>query len=200
MFIIFKTYVMRIKELEKREGIKYVAVFKNHGKDAGTSIMHSHSQIVAYNLVPTAIQREEDVLRAYARANSCCAFCKILNVEKTSYRHVYENSSFVSFTPYASRVPYELWFFPKRHVLSVKELSDSEIKDLCEMLKRALLKLKAMDASYNMYLHNGSGDEKHFHFHVEILPRTTTWAGFELGTGTYILTISPEDAAEYYRS
>ncbi len=200
MFNIFKTYVMRIKELERRENVKYVAVFKNHGKDAGTSIMHSHSQIVAYNLVPVSIQREEDAVKTYAKANSCCAFCKIINVEKTSYRRVFENQSFVSFTPYASRLPYELWFFPKRHVISVKELSDSEIKDLCEMLKKALTKLKAMDASYNMYLHNGSGSEKNFHFHVELLPRVATWAGFELGTDTYILSVSPEDAAEYYRS
>ena len=225
MVDIFKTYIMRIKELEKKQEIKYVFVLKNHGKDAGTSIVHSHSQIIAYNLIPTIILQKEKAVARYAEdaakkdaenaaktgaeeagnsPASHCPYCRILNIEKTSHRKVHENNTFVCFTPYASRMPYEIWFFPKRHVVHVKDLNDDELHDLCEILKKVIVKLKALDsadngASFNYYLHNGTGKEKQFHFHLELLPRTSKWAGFELGSETIINTTSPEDAAEYYR-
>jgi UDPglucose--hexose-1-phosphate uridylyltransferase len=202
---IFKTYKKRIEELEKEENVKYVIAFKNHGKDAGTSIKHSHSQIVAYNIVPSLIKEEEEAVKKYAEnaANNNmdphCAYCKILNIEKTSDRKVFENNSFVCFTPYASKMPYEIWFMPKRHVISIKELNENELFDLAEILKKTLVRLEKMGASYNFYLHNGTGDEKQFHFHIELLPRISKWAGFELGTGTIINSVTPEDAAKYYR-
>ncbi|MBT4825050.1 galactose-1-phosphate uridylyltransferase [Candidatus Woesearchaeota archaeon] len=205
MVDVFKTYILRIKELEQKKDVKYVLVFKNHGKDAGTSLVHSHSQIVAYNLVPTIIQQKEKAIAKYAEkaANNNsephCAYCKILNIEKTSDRKVFENNNFVCFTPYASRMPYEVLFFPKRHVVSVKYLNDGELYDLCDLLKKVLVKLKEFNASYNFYLHNGTGKEHQFHFHVELLPRITKWAGFELGSETIINTTSPEDAALFYR-
>ena len=57
-----ESYKMRIEELSKKENIKYVFVFKNKGKDAGTSIAHTHTQIAATSLVPTIIQKEESAI------------------------------------------------------------------------------------------------------------------------------------------
>ena len=34
---------------------------------------------------------------------------------------------------------------------------------------------------------------------MEVYPALSTWAGFEKGTGTYINTIKPENAAEELR-
>lgn len=197
---VIRIYILRIKELDKKEGVKYVLVFKNHGAEAGTSIVHSHSQVIAYNLVPRIILAKEDAVKKYVEKNNCCPYCKILDIEKTSYRRVFENNTFVCFTPYASRVPYEIWFFPKRHVHSVVQLDDRELYDLSDMLKKVLLKLKNMDASFNFYLHNGTGSEKNFHFHIELLPRISKWAGFELGSETIINSVYPEDAADFYRN
>ncbi|MBI4454115.1 DUF4931 domain-containing protein, partial [Candidatus Woesearchaeota archaeon] len=211
---VFNTYIFRIKELEKKPDVKYVLVFKNHGPNAGTSIVHSHSQVIAYNLVPTIIKQKEDAVRTYvnkkeeavrkcADNNQCssdsCPYCRIIAIEKTSFRKMFENKTFVCFTPYASRMPYEVWFFPKRHILKAEELNNSEKYDLCEILKKVLVKLKEINASYNFYLHSGTGNERNFHFHIELLPRISTWAGFEFGTETIINTTSPEDAAEFYR-
>lgn len=221
---VFNTYIFRIKELEKKPDVKYVLVFKNHGSNAGTSIVHSHSQVIAYNLMPTIIKQKEEAVRNYvdkkeeavkkyneehnknnnedkksAEHNTVCPYCKIMNIEKTSFRKVFENKTCVCFTPYASRMPYEVWFFPKRHIVKAEELSNIEINDLCDLLKKVLVKLKEMNASYNFYLHSGTGNERNFHFHIELLPRISTWAGFEFGTDTIINTTSPEDAAEFYR-
>ncbi|MBN1502970.1 galactose-1-phosphate uridylyltransferase [Candidatus Woesearchaeota archaeon] len=190
---VLEVYKERIEMLSKLPDIKYVAVFKNSGREAGTSLVHSHSQIIAYNLIPPIITEKEQACR---KSNSC-PYCKMLNIEKNSYRRCYENEHFLSFTPYASRFPMEVWMLPKRHVLSIAELSGPEMTALAEMLKRILLKLKDLNAPYNYYLQYGL--EK-MHFHIEILPRLSTLAGFEFSTGTIINTLTPEEAAGFYRN
>jgi UDPglucose--hexose-1-phosphate uridylyltransferase len=86
---------------------------------------------------------------------------------------------------------------PKRHAVRLGELTEQEINDLAEILKKILLKLKVLNADYNFYLQCGIDD---MHFHIEVCPRMATWAGFELSTGTIINIMSPESAALYYRS
>ena len=46
----------RINALQKLKGISYVLAFKNHGKKAGTSIIHSHVQIAAVSVMPPRIK------------------------------------------------------------------------------------------------------------------------------------------------
>lgn len=176
----------------KNPNIKYVSVFKNKGKRAGTSIQHTHTQLIAYNIVPEAILKKELAVSKF----SSCPYCSILNIEMTSRRACFDNEAFAAFTPYASRFPFEIWIFPKKHVLNINEFEDKEFVFLAEILKKILLKLKSLNAAYNFYLQYGV---KNMHFHIEITPRLSTWAGFELSTGTVINTMSPEDAAEFYK-
>ena len=74
---LLEVYKVRFHDLSKLKNIKYVQVFKNHGKDAGTSLVHSHSQIVAVAQVPTLIQEEIDASKRYKK----CPYCEILNLE-----------------------------------------------------------------------------------------------------------------------
>ncbi len=191
---VFNIYIKRINALNEIAGVEYVLVFKNHGKEAGTSLVHSHSQVVAYNRIPKLIQEE---IEGYKKFETC-PFCQIISIERESYRAVFENNSFVSFTPYASRFPLELWIFPKRHVDSITKLSQFELKDLATILKRILFKLESQHIPYNFYLHNAPQGED-FHFHIEIVPRISLLAGFELGSGDYVNIISPESAANFYK-
>ncbi len=190
---ILKVYAARIKELSSFENIKYVVVFKNSGSAAGTSLVHTHSQVIAYNIVPEIILRKEDVYSG----KRVCPYCKIVDIEKTSDRRCYENGAFAAFTPYASRYPLEIWIFPKRHIKNITDFVDDEYYQLAEILKKILLKLKELNAPYNMYLQYGISK---LHFHIEITPRLATWAGFELGSDTIINSITPEDAANFYRN
>lgn len=192
---LFKVYNNRIKEISKEPSVKYVLVFKNHGEEAGTSLLHSHTQIIGYNIIPVVVNKKEEACSRYPS----CPYCRIMEIEKTSFRRVHENDSFVCFTPYASRFPYEIWFFPKRHIISSTEMNDDELKGLAELMQKVLKKLKSINASYNFYFHNGTGNTQKFHFHIELTPRLSKWAGFELGSETIINTVSPEDAAEFYR-
>ena len=113
---VIEMYIKRLKEISKDKQIKYAALFKNRGKDAGASISHSHSQIIAYNLFPTKIQRKLDAVKKYDK----CPYCEIIESEKNSDRRCYENKDFVAFTPYASSFPFELWYLPKRHFASIR--------------------------------------------------------------------------------
>lgn len=189
---LLRIYSNRITELSKKEGIKYVSVFKNNGRDAGTSIAHTHSQVIAYNIVPIHIKEEENVHKEKNKD----LYGEIIESEKNSKRRIMENETMISFCPYASRFPMEAWIFPKRNICNITEFSEEEYKDFAKILKNILVKLKSINASYNFDLHYGI---KNVRFHMEIMPRITKWAGFEHATGTIINVVSPEDAAKFYR-
>jgi len=191
---VLKVYAGRINELSKLEKTKYVVLFKNHGAQAGTSLVHSHTQVASFNIVPKLVQDEAD---AVSKFNSC-PFCDIINIEKNSDRRCFENNSFVAFTPYASRFNYEIWLFPKKHYKNITELSNEELDDMAELMLKILRKLKELNCSYNYVLHHAP-EGTDLHFHIEFLPRIAIWAGFEFTTNIMVNSVSPENAAEFYR-
>jgi UDPglucose--hexose-1-phosphate uridylyltransferase len=192
IFEVMKVYRQRTEEIKKIPNVKYVIVFKNNKRDGGTSIRHSHSQAIGYNLIPTIIKEKEEAVSKH----SSCPYCRIMWIENGSYRRCFENDSVIAFTPYASVAPFEIWLFPKRHVLSLNDMNDKELYDMSDILNKVLKKLKLINAPYNFYLHYGIDK---MHFHIAVVPRTTIQAGFELGTGTIINVLPPEKAAEFYR-
>jgi UDPglucose--hexose-1-phosphate uridylyltransferase len=187
-------YIERINNLSKKENIEYVSIFKNHGREAGTSLVHSHSQIIAYNKLPNLIKDKVQAVKNY----SSCPYCEIINIEKDSDRRCFENNNFVAFSPYASRFHFEIWIFPKDHIKNITDMTDPQIWELAEILKKALSRLKELNISYNMALFYSPHGED-LHFHIEITPRQAIWAGFELLTEDIINSMSPEDSARFYR-
>ncbi len=187
---LLEVYNERIEELEKN--YEYVCVFKNHGEKAGTSIVHPHSQVVAYNIVPTSVME---------KVNACNGedpYGRIIEREKDSERKVFENDAFICFCPYASRYPLEIIFFPKRYVERLNELKEIEIFDLAKLLKKVTKKLKKINAPYNMYIHYAPKGKK-LRLQISICPRLVTLAGFEMSSETIINSVPPEEAAKYYR-
>lgn len=191
---VLKTYKLRIEEMLCVEGIKYVTVFKNQGEAAGASLTHSHSQIISLSFVPPEITEKIDAIKKY----QSCPYCDIINNEKNSYRRCFENDSFVSFTPYASRFNYEIMILPKNHITTFEKFEEKTFVDLASMMRKILQKVEALTSSYNLVLfYSPKGED--LHFHIEVLPRIATWAGFEFDSGIEINTVSPEYAASYYR-
>jgi len=191
---VLKVYKERIEKLEKKKGIKYVLVFKNSGAKGGTSLIHSHTQLAAYNKIPQLVQ---DEVKASIKKGKC-EYCNIIKKEAKSKRWIKQNKNFVAFCPYASRFNYEAWIFPKKHIKNITEMNDNEINDLAELLKHILVKINKITDSYNFFLHYAPKG-KDLHFHIEVCPRIATWAGFELGSNDIINSVSPETAAKYYR-
>ena len=189
---LLEVYRDRIDDLSNEQNIKYVCVFKNHGRQGGTSIFHTHSQVMALNHVPKDVRDEVEASKKFGK----CPYCDIINIEKESLRRCFENDDFVAFTPYASRFNYEIWIFPKTHIRTLGDVQN--LGSLAEIMKKVLKKLKSIGADYNYYVHY-SPEGEDLHFHIEVAPRIATWAGFELGSGDVINSVSPEDAAKFYR-
>ena len=189
---VLEVYQRRIEDLSGKPNIKYVCVFKNHGQKGGTSIVHSHSQIMAINHLPKEVRDEVEASKRFGK----CPYCDIINIEKGSLRRCFENDDFVAFAPYASRFNYEIWIFPKAHIRTLGDVKN--LNSLAEIMKKVLKKLKKIGADFNYYLHYYP-DGEDLHFHIEVAPRIATWAGFELGSGTVINSVPPEDAAKFYR-
>lgn len=196
---VFKTYERRRIALEKK--YKYVSIFKNVGEAAGASLAHSHSQLIATPIIPSIVSLEKEASQRYYEKWHRCPWCdEIKKIDKKRVGTESENTMVM--TPNAPRFPYEVWVMPKRHVGNFSELEYDESRDFCKLLKECLEKAYGLAGSYNYVVHNApaKGSEKSYHFHVEILPRTSTHAGFEIGEGAYIISVSPENSAKLYRS
>ncbi|MDP3765430.1 MAG: DUF4931 domain-containing protein [Nanoarchaeota archaeon] len=191
---LLEVYKVRIRELSKLKDIKYVDIFKNHGKDAGTSLAHSHTQVVALPQVPTLVRQESEAAKKYKK----CPFCEIIRLESKTKRKIFETKNVIAFAPFASRFNYEAWIFTKQHKKTMEELEEYEFEDLAAALKKILVKLKKISASYNFYVHY-SPEKENLHFHIEVTPRLATWGGFEISTDAVINSVLPEDAARFYR-
>jgi len=198
---IIWAYRDRIIELSKDPRIKYVIIFKNHGKDAGASLFHPHSQIIATPIIPSVIKTEIDNAKEYFDLRDRCLFCDIITQERGHQeRIVFENNSFLAFCPFASSFPFEMWIIPKKHQHRFEDIDKNHVVDLAETMKTVFSKLyKLLDnPPYNMMIHTSpanSNNKEYFHWHIEIIPRLTKVAGFEWGTGIYINPIPPEIAA-----
>lgn len=184
----------RIKDLSKISGIKYVDVFKNQGKDAGTSLAHTHTQVMALPQIPPLVSEEITAAKKYKK----CPYCDIVRTEAKSRRKIFETKNIAAFAPFASRFNYEAWIFTKQHKKNMEELSEGELNDISIALKKILVKLKKINASYNFFIHYAP-DKADLHFHIEITPRLATWGGFEISSNAIINSVMPEDAARFYR-
>ncbi len=154
--------------------------------------MHSHSQIIALNHIPKDVRDEVEACKMFKG----CPYCDIVNIESQGIRKCFENESFIAFAPYASRFNYEIWVFPKKHIRTLGDVEN--LKHLAEIMRKILGKIKELGADFYYYLHYAPEGED-LHFHIEVAPRIATWAGFELGSGEIINSVSPEDAAAFYR-
>ncbi len=195
---VVDVFAERVRALEEISGVKEVTLFKNQGKNAGASLSHSHSQIIALNSVSRNSAEEAGAFEAFFEERGICPYCKIVSLEMDSQRRVHENNSFACFTPFASRAGYQLSIFPKRHSRHFSEMSEGEKRDFASILKKALYSLKGLAPDYNLFFKNALPG-KDFHWHVSIMPRLMTRAGFEEATDTIINVFSPEDCAAYYR-
>ena len=209
-------YRERYRDLDGDPRFKYLLLFRNHGRQAGASLAHPHSQLIALPIVPKRAEEELEGAQAYFAREGRCVFCDILRQEVglppfggegpegNGRRLVWKNDEFVAFAPYASWCPFELWILPRRHTASFGALDDGQLRPLAEILRAVLGRLHACLANppYNYIIHTAPYDAKvdHFyHWHIEVLPRLSQVAGFEWGSGFYINTVPPEDAARYLR-
>lgn len=205
MALVFKAYKERIIDLEKDLRFRYVMVFKNHGRAAGASLEHSHSQLIALPILPRMIVSELEGAQSHYKYKERCIFCDIIRQEiQQKERIVCENDGFITIMPFAPRTPFEMWILPKKHGSAFYTQNDGELYSLAELFSESLQRLcKCIpNVPYNYVLHTDplrSGGLEYYHWHFEIVPTLTSIAGFEWGSGFYINPLPPEEAALFLR-
>lgn len=206
MEFLIRAYKERYLALKTSECVKYISIFHNHGYFAGASQNHPHSQIMAIPIIPLDIRRSLGGSEKYYQSHKKCVHCVMLEWEITDKKRIiFENELAIAFCPFISRGAFEIRIFPKIHQSYFEQINEDELKRFAEALRISLAKLRCglNDPDYNFYIHTApvkdDADWHHYHWHVEILPKTGIWAGFELGTGIEISTIEPEKAAEFLR-
>jgi len=202
---VLRAYKARYDALSLDSRIAQVTIFKNHGADAGTSLEHPHSQLIASPVISHQVrERLEEALRHYDEYGECM-FCQMIAEELAEQtRLVLASDHFVALEPFASPTPFATYIFPRRHMAGFADAGASEIMDLARVLRTVLAKLYhgLQDPDFNYTIRSAPVEAtgvKYFHWYVSIIPRLTRVAGFELGSGMFINTVLPEAAAQFLR-
>jgi UDPglucose--hexose-1-phosphate uridylyltransferase len=173
--------------------LRYSQAIVNAGREAGASLEHPHGQLMGMSFVPRELAEEQ---ARFARFTARCLLCTTIEAEESvGQRIVYKDDEVLVVCPYWSSVPYEMLVLPRRHDPHMHTAPD----DVVTAVGRALrISLKALtrsigDVAYNLVFHAAPfrvGDP--FHWHVHLVPKATTRAGFEMGTGVAINIVPPE--------
>jgi UDPglucose--hexose-1-phosphate uridylyltransferase len=206
---VFAACIARMRDLRRDPRFEHIAVFRNHRREAGATLDHPHSQIVAFPLVPHGVAEQLQGSHAYFAAHARCVFCDITADEvRQRQRVVMETDHFVIICPYASPVPYGTQILPRRHCADLDGMGVEEQADLARAMQRLLIAYRAAlsNPPYNLVYHTapvqapadapyGQHLQSHYHWHAEIAPRLTGVTGAEWGTGFPVNPVSPEEAA-----
>ena len=190
----------RLQDLKRDSRFASAVIFKNHGRAAGARLDHSHSQLVAFPIVPPALAEKVRRGSSHYEKTGRCLFCEVVAQELTDGRRIICDNAILAFAPFASRVPFETWLMPRDHAPRFEEIADSALELLATTIRSVLARIDwALERpAYNLVLHTGplTGEaDQAFHWHLEILPRVTRYSGLEWGSGMQRNPVAPEDAA-----
>jgi UDPglucose--hexose-1-phosphate uridylyltransferase len=204
--LILRMAQSRYLDLMRDARFQTVVIFKNHGESAGTSLRHPHWQIIATPVVPRMLRLKYAVATDYFDLTGGSLYSDKIHDELVEKNRVLDvNDEFVAILPFASHLPFETWILPRRQQASFGRLESDQFPLLAAALKTALLRLHLGlgNPDFNLAIDTsarGDEDKPYFTWHVRILPRLSTPAGFELGSGMSINTVLPEEAAEFLRN
>lgn len=183
------------ERMRAHAGAAYVQVVVNEGSTAGASLPHTHAQLYALPFVPPAIARERERAGAYGERTAGGGLLSDVLVEEVRRRErlvaIDEEAALIC--PWASRSPYELRVVPRRAEVSFAE-SDRGAA-MVRTAMRALAERFDGPPELNLWVVTAPRGAEQFHWHVDIAPRLSVKAGFELGTGVDINVYPPERAA-----
>jgi UDPglucose--hexose-1-phosphate uridylyltransferase len=202
---VLRTLQLRFHDLLRDIRFQTIVIFKNYGEEAGTSLRHPHWQLIATPVVPRTLRLKHAVATDYFDQTGNCLYCVLLEEELAfGERVIVENDHYAAIMPYAAHVPFETWILPKTHQPSFGRTEPERLRPLAHLLKTVLTRLFTAleNPDFNLTINTtprGDEDKRYFLWHIEIVPRLTKPAGFELGSGMAINTVMPEEAARFLR-
>ncbi len=213
---VLTTFQHRVEDLRGDPRFRHTVIFRNYGSVAGASLSHPHSQLIALPIMPQLVRAKLQAAREHYAHKERCIFCDLIKQELDfGDRLVAATDYFVTVSPFASRFPFELAVYPRRHCHDIVLATEEETWALAHTLIDILGRMKSTldNPAYNMIIQTspsirprpGRPDywgtiEMDYHWHIEIFPRLTKMAGFEWGTGFYINPVAPEEATQHLRN
>ncbi len=203
--VVFQAYRERLLAWRKLGTMRYGVVFKNYGLDAGASLIHSHSQLICTDFLPSDVFKVQKRMQQYMDEHRRCYVCDVLEQEmQSNERIVAQNDHYVALCPFASRLPYSVSIVPKRHQSQFETNTNENLEDLARIAMRVLkaFETEHPQASYNTILQTSPFDllsNSIFHWRLKIIPRLCKVAGFEWSSDCFINTVTPEEAARKLR-
>lgn len=197
---VLQAFRARMLDLRRDPRFKHIMIVKNHGP-ALSALPHPHSHVVAFPIVPRRIDEELKGTFNYYQFHDRCIYCDMIGQESgRAERMIVETERVACFIPFASRYPYETWILPKNHAYDFGQISDAEIAELADVMRRLFgcLRTALNDPPYSLALHSSPLQAQlrpQYHWHFEIRPRVEMIHGFEWATGLFIHTLPPEEAA-----
>lgn len=202
---VLDAYQLRYLKLMKEKFVNYISIFHNEGRESGATQPHCHSQIITTPLIDSDLKKALFNSEVYFKNKRKCIYCQMNIIDKKNKKRViFENQDFLVLCPFASKSAFEIIISPKKHSPYFEKITEKEKWQLAKAFQISLKKLyKGLNnPSYNFYLHTAPCDGKEYpfyHWHFTIFPKTSVWAGFELGARMEISAIEPEKAADYLR-
>lgn len=192
---VFKATADRLLCWKNDAAIKSFQVFKNVGRLAGASLAHPHLQVMALNHLPAQLAVEAERERRWMAEQGQSYAAHLMEQMEKSQTLVHRADMFVSLCPPVSRFPYEVWLLP-RNETPYLQLQQLEWIELARHLKHVLQRMQSV---LGLFAHNIvwrlPPHSTSIGWRLEIIPRLTTWAGLELGSGMHVNPVLPEYAA-----
>lgn len=185
--------------LMQDERVQYVLPFENRGREIGVTLDHPHGQIYAFSHIPALIAREAD---SFMHSNPLDNVASQINPALI----LAQNECGLVMVPEWGRYPFETWVVPHRRMASPAEFSADERRQFAALMHDAVSRLDAVHGEampYTLGWHTaprGMQDKYHFYCAFRPLRRSAGkmkyLASVEQITGTFLVDISPEQAAE----
>lgn len=206
----------RIQDLKLDTRLKYVSVFKNHGRTAGQEFEHPSSQLTATTFVPRRVLYELRAAREYFTTKERCVFCDIIAQDIRQEQRIVEmRSDFIAACPFAPRVPYETWILPRTHEAAFERFSlnrPGTLHDLAALLRHTLQRIRSITEDFHLVLHTSPNSlhrssnlgywktiDENYHWHIEILPILRSRAKSYTFKEVYYSPLTSETAAKRLR-
>lgn len=205
--LVFQAFRDRLQYWRQVPGIAYISTFKNVGGNAGASLRHTHSQIIATDQIPPTVAHSVDRMVRYRANRGCCLHCDLIRAElKAKQRIVWRDGSLVAYCPFASHLPMLIRITTLDHQPYFEDLKEDVLESVSRLVGRVISWLEKLrpETAYNFCLHTrppGAADPPDaYHWSIEIFPRMTQVAGFEWSSNCMINPVLPEQAASKLRA
>jgi len=206
-FAVLDTIRLRVLDLANDVRLKHVMPFKVRSLANGL-LQHPRWHIVSAPFVPGLIKQELEASRKYFAFKERCVLCDYAQEERRcKSRVIYQDTHTIAISPYAARVPFEVWVLPLRHSPDFGRISQDEVESLARTLKRITGGVCRLPGSsgYVLMLHTApfrrpkagywTTIDLDYHWHIEIDPCVGVLNGLIESGGFHLNPISPEEAA-----